>query len=87
MNGGTFSADGTFSISDISFRTIKVLRAIVQNTWLDSNKSSPEEPIAAIVTLDVANSDVVVVYHTSHDADAWIVTDDNFEEVFAATRR
>lgn len=69
---------------DIHPRTARILRGVVQNTWLDNQDDQPGEPLAAIIQCDLEARTATVTYHLGDEAEAWRFNDDNSMELRAA---
>ena len=69
---------------DIHPRSARILRGVVQNTWLDNRDDQPGEPVAGVIQCDLKAKSATVTYHLGNEAEAWRFNDDNSMELRAA---
>lgn len=69
---------------DIHPRSARILRGVVQNTWLDNQDDQPGEPLASIIQYDLKAKTATVTYQLGDEAEAWRFNDDNSIELRAA---
>ena len=69
---------------DIHPRTARILRGVVQNTWLDNQDDQPGESLAAIIRCDLKAKAATVTYYLGDEAEAWRFNDHNSMELRAA---
>lgn len=57
-------------LEDIDLSTIRILRGVVNNTWLDNREDQLSEPLAAIIQCDLKAKTATVIYHLGDDSEA-----------------
>ena len=62
-------------------RSSRILRAVVQNTWLDNREDELSEPLAAIIQCDLKAKTATVTYHLGDESEAWRFNDSNSMEL------
>lgn len=62
----------------------RILRGVVNNTWLDNREDQLSEPLAAVIDCDLNERTATVTYHLGDESEAWRFTDDNFRQLITA---
>ncbi|MCT1515370.1 hypothetical protein [Dietzia cercidiphylli] len=65
-------------------RSSRILRAVVQNTWLDNREDQLSEPLAAIIQCDLKAKTATVTYHLGDESEAGRFNDENSMDLRAA---
>ena len=83
LSGG-YGPEREDPLGDIDLSAIRILRGVVNNTWIDNREDQLSEPSAAIIQCDLKAKTATVTYHLGDDSEAWRFNDDNFRELLTA---
>lgn len=83
LSGG-YGPEREDPLGDIDLSAIRILRGVVNNTWIDNREDQLSEPLAAIIQCYLKAKTATVIYHLGDDSEAWRFNDDNFRELLTA---
>lgn len=83
LSGG-YGPERVGPLEDIDLSAIRILRGVVNDTWIDNREDQLSEPSAAIIQCDLKAKTATVIYHLGDDSEAWRFNDSSSIDLRAA---